>query len=119
MRKQDFVVRFAGEGGEGVVTAAEMLARAATTAGYHVQTFVTFPSQIKGGPTWSQVRISTQPVLSPGDDLDVLVALNHEAYEEHRGEVRQGGLIVHDSSFSPPSSLHAIGVPVGQMAKEA
>ena len=64
MPRADVVVRFAGEGGEGVVTAAEFLGRAAATVGYHVQTFVTFPSQIMGGPTYSQVRISTKPVLS-------------------------------------------------------
>ena len=46
MEKQDFVVRFAGEGGQGVVTSAEGLAQAAAQVGYNVQTFATFPSQI-------------------------------------------------------------------------
>ena len=59
LKKQDFVVRFAGEGGQGVVTSAEGLAQAMAQSGYHVQTFSTFPSQIRGGPTWTQTRIST------------------------------------------------------------
>ncbi len=80
MKKTDFVVRFAGEGGQGVVTSAEGLAQAAAQVGYHVQTFATFPSQILGGPTWTQTRISTSPILSSGDELDVLVAFNEEAY---------------------------------------
>ena len=50
MESRDLVVRFAGEGGQGVVTASEMLARAAASVGYHVQTFATFPSQIMGDP---------------------------------------------------------------------
>ena len=79
MKKRDFVVRFAGEGGQGVVTSAEGLAQAAAQVGYYVQTFATFPSQILGGPTWTQTRISDQPVLSSGDALDVLVAFNQEA----------------------------------------
>ena len=65
----DFVVRFAGEGGQGMVTSAEGLAQAAAQAGYHVLTYVTFPSQILGGPTLAQTRISSTPILSPGDEL--------------------------------------------------
>ena len=119
MRKQNLVVRFAGEGGQGVVTAAEMLARAAASVGYHVQTFSTFPSQIMGGPTWTQTRISTVPVHSAGDELDVLVALNREAYITHRDEVRHGGIVLHDSSFEAHSDSGDIEVPFDELAKRA
>ena len=78
MEMRDFVVRFAGEGGQGVVTSAEGLAQAATQVGYHAQTFATFPSQIQGGPTWTQARIAVESILSPGDDVDVLVAFNQD-----------------------------------------
>jgi 2-oxoglutarate ferredoxin oxidoreductase subunit alpha len=98
MQKIDFVVRFAGEGGQGVVTAAEALAQAACQVGYHAMTYATFPSQIMGGPTWTQSRISTTPVRSNGDELDVLVAFNKEAYDEHHNDVRQGGVILYDSA---------------------
>ncbi len=83
MDKHDFVIRFAGEGGQGLVTSADALSRAAAHAGYFVQTHSTFPSQIMGGPASSQVRISTTPVLSSGDGVDVLVALNQYAYDHH------------------------------------
>ena len=97
MKKSDFVVRFAGEGGQGVVTSAEGFAQANAQVGYHVQTFSTFPSQIRGGPTWTQTRISTEPVLSSGDELDVLVAFNEYAYETHRAEVAETGVIIYNS----------------------
>ena len=119
MRTEDLVVRFAGEGGQGVVTAAEMLAKAAGSGGYHTQTFATFPSQIMGGPTWTQTRISITPVLSPGDELDVLVALNLEAYEDHHAEVRDGGVVLHDSAFETRSDDRAIGIPFDELAKQA
>ena len=119
MQTQDLVVRFAGEGGQGVVTAADMMARAASAVGYHVQTFATFPSQIMGGPTWTQTRISTRHVLSSGDDLDVLVALNPEAYETHQSEVRDHGVVLHDSSFDIPLDNRAIGIPFDALAKQA
>ena len=46
--RSEIVVRFAGEGGQGVLTAAEMMARAASRGGFHGLTFATFPSQITG-----------------------------------------------------------------------
>ena len=97
LRKTDFVVRFAGEGGQGVVTSAEGFAQANAQVGYHVQTFSTFPSQIRGGPTWTQTRISTEPVLSSGDELDVLVAFNEYAYQTHREEVAETGVIIYNA----------------------
>ncbi|MBI2872300.1 MAG: 2-oxoacid:acceptor oxidoreductase subunit alpha [Chloroflexi bacterium] len=118
MKSQDFVVRFAGEGGQGVVTSAEGLAQAAAQAGYHAQTFATFPSQILGGPTWTQARISTRPVLSPGDQLDVLVVFNREAYETHRQEVRENGVIVFDSgTFELVANGRTLGMPFEALAK--
>lgn len=117
--RQDFVVRFAAEGGQGVVTASEALARIAADVGYHVLTFSTFPSQVLGGPTWSQTRISTTPVLSAGDELHILVALNREAYETHRGEVAENGVVLHDSSFAPGGAGRSIGIPFDELAKEA
>lgn len=118
-KRQDFVVRFAGEGGQGVVTASEALARIASEVGYHSLTFATFPSQIMGGPTYTQARISTSPVLSPGDELNVLVALNEEAYETHKNELSEDGIILYDSSFTPSGDEKSIGMPFDDLAKEA
>ncbi len=119
--QSEVVVRFAGEGGQGVVTAAEMLARASTGVGFHALTFATFPSQILGGPTWTQARVSREPVLSPGDMVDILVAFNDFAYEEHRGEVRDGGVILLDPSVTPDpddTAHRCITVPFDELAKQ-
>lgn len=118
--RSEIVVRFAGEGGQGVVTAAEMLARAATGVGYHALTFATFPSQILGGPTWTQARIARVPVLSPGDAIDILVAFNDEAYREHRSEVQDGGVILLDPSITPlpDEEHHCVIVPFDELAKQ-
>ena len=116
--KTDLIVRFAGEGGQGVVTSAEALAQAATQAGYHVQTFATFPSQILGGPTWTQTRVSTSAVLSSGDDLDVLVAFNQEAYDNHVAEVRDGGVVIYDSDqLQLEDDGNSFGMPIQKLAR--
>ena len=119
MKKTDFIVRFAGEGGQGMVTSAEGLAQAASQVGYHVQTFATFPSQILGGPTWTQTRISTSPILSSGDELDVLVAFNEEAYNTHKDEVRDGGIVIYNRGEFELESANSFGMPFSDLAKEA
>ena len=119
MKKQDFVVRFAGEGGQGVVTSAEGLAQAMAQSGYHVQTFSTFPSQIRGGPTWTQTRISTKEVLSSGDDLDVLVAFNQYAYDNHKDDVAADGVIVYNSGeFEIDESANTLAMDFDELAKQ-
>ena len=118
MEMRDFVVRFAGEGGQGVVTSAEGLAQASTQVGYHALTFATFPSQIMGGPTWTQARICVDPVLSPGDDVDVLVVFNQEAYDTHYEEVRSDGVIIFNSNeFELQGDDRAFGLPVDELAR--
>ncbi len=123
MQMRDFVVRFAGEGGQGVVTSAEGLAQVSTQVGYHALTYATFPSQILGGPTWTQARISDSPILSAGDDVDVLVAFNREAYETHGWEVRDGGVIIYNSNdrdfeeFTPTGEARVVGMPIDELAR--
>ncbi|MGE0230091.1 MAG: 2-oxoacid:acceptor oxidoreductase family protein, partial [Dehalococcoidia bacterium] len=115
----DLVVRFAGEGGQGQVTAAEGLAQAAARVGYHVQTFATYPSQIEGGPVWAQTRVSTNKILTQGDQLDVLVALNRQAYETHISDLRDGGVLIYNSrdfDTEPPGNV--IGLDAEALARE-
>ena len=118
MDKDDLIVRFAGEGGQGVVTSAEGLAQAATQTGYNAQTFATFPSQILGGPTWTQTRISVNPVLSSGDELDVLVCFNEQAYMNHSESLSDDGVIVYNSAeFELTDNDSAIGIDFDELAK--
>ena len=118
MKKTDFVVRFAGEGGQGFLTAATGFARANAQAGYHAQTFATFPSQIKGGPTFMQARVSTEQMFSRGDALDVLVVFNDDAYEEHKDDVKPDGLIVYDSDkLQVADDARGLGIPFDKLAK--
>jgi len=116
--KKDFVIRFAGEGGQGLVTSADALARAAAQAGYYVQTHSTFPSQIMGGPASSQVRISTTPVLSSGDGVDVLVALNRYAYDNHNQDLNHGGVTVYNAEeYDLPEGGNYFGIRADELAK--
>jgi len=44
---KNLVVRFAGEGGQGVVGGSELMASAAAESGYHVLTFATYHLKLK------------------------------------------------------------------------
>ena len=115
--KTDLVVRFAGEAG--VVTSAESLAATAAQAGYHVQTYATFPSQILGGPVHTQVHISTTPTLSDGDDVDVLVAFSEDGFNRHKDDLVPDGVIIYNSGeFDPPKDTPSFGLPFDEIAKE-
>ena len=118
LRKKDFIIRFAGEGGDGFLIVVDAFAAAMTQAGYYSQTFATFPSQITGGPTWFQLRVSTEPVLSRGDTLDVLVAFNENAYEAHKAEVSEGGVVLYDSGrLELPDDGKSLGIAFERLGK--
>lgn len=57
-----FEVRIHGRGGQGVVTAAELLAEAAFEEGWHAQAFPSFGSERTGAPVVSFCRTSRQPI---------------------------------------------------------
>ena len=66
-----FEVRIHGRGGQGVVTAAELLSLAAFEEGHHVQAFPSFGSERTGAPVVSYCRVSEgeirtrEPILAP------------------------------------------------------
>lgn len=55
-------VRFHGRGGQGVVTAAELLSVAAFIEGHHAQAFPSFGSERAGAPVVAFCRISDRPI---------------------------------------------------------
>jgi 2-oxoglutarate ferredoxin oxidoreductase subunit alpha len=121
MSKDSFVIRISGESGEGIVTIGEIFVRIAAFSGLEVFTFRTFPAEIMGGHVMYQARIGRERVLSQGDRMDVLVAMNEEGFEKHIDELRPGGALVYDSDvFAPPEASDYIcyGVPVTQLSKE-
>ena len=70
-----FRVRFHGRGGQGVVTAAEMLAVAAFLDDLHAQAFPSFGSERMGAPVVSYCRVDDRPIRThdPVLSADALV----------------------------------------------
>jgi pyruvate ferredoxin oxidoreductase gamma subunit len=74
-RRTMFQVRFHGRGGQGVVTAAELLASAAFREGRHAQAFPSFGSERMGAPVMSFCRIDDNPIRTrePVTEPDALL----------------------------------------------
>lgn len=112
---KDIIIRIGGEGGEGVISAGDMLAQASTRAGLEVLTFRTFPAEIKGGYAMYQLRVSPEKVLSHGDTFHIFVAFNGEAYEMNKCLLNPGTVLVYDGpggDFEPESLDGVVQYPV-------
>jgi pyruvate ferredoxin oxidoreductase gamma subunit len=70
-----FQIRFHGRGGQGVVTAAELLAAAAFSEGKHAQASPSFGSERMGAPVMSFCRIDDKPIRThePVSEPDALI----------------------------------------------
>ena len=73
-----FATRFHGRGGQGVVTAAELLSVAAFVEGLHAQAFPTFGSERTGAPVVSFCRIDEHPIRArePIAEPDAVIVLD-------------------------------------------
>jgi pyruvate ferredoxin oxidoreductase gamma subunit len=100
-----FQVRFHGRGGQGVVTAAELLSVAAFAEGRHAQAFPSFGSERTGAPVVSFCRIADvpvrtrQPVEAPDAVVVQDVTLLHQV-DLFRG-LAAAGYVLLNSSRSP------------------
>ena len=97
-----FQVRFHGRGGQGVVTAAELLAEAAFIEGRHAQAFPSFGSERMGAPVMSFCRIDDKPIRThePVTEPDALIiqdpTLLHQA-DLFAGLGRDGYVLVNST----------------------
>ncbi len=119
---KDIIIRVGGEGGEGVISAGDMLAQASARAGLEVLTFKTFPAEIKGGYAMYQFRVSSEKILSHGDTFDIIVAFNAEAYEVNKGLLKPGTVLVYDGpgGDADPKPIEGViqyAVPMTKISK--
>ena len=121
-QRDDLVIRVAGEAGEGVLSTGQLITLAAARAGYGVLTDSVPPSEIKGGHSLFQIRLSPHRLYSRGDVVDILLAFNQEGFEKNISDLREGGLLLYDSGeFTPPENpgtyeQHAL--PLSEIAKK-
>jgi len=92
---------FSGSGGQGVITAAIILAEAAVIfEGLNATQSQSYGAAARGGVTRSDIIISSEEIQFPGvTQPNILVCLTQEAYNSYSSIVRPGGILLTDSRF--------------------
>jgi 2-oxoglutarate/2-oxoacid ferredoxin oxidoreductase subunit alpha len=102
--RKEIIIRLVGHSQDGIQSLGSLLAKLAGRSGYHVMTYMTIPATIAGGSSVYQLRIGVDPILTPGDKADMLIALYQESLDAHIGLLKEGGILLIDSDQADASS---------------
>lgn len=91
------VLKVTGAQGQGVNSVGEMCAKGLKRAGYCVFGYREYNSLIKGGHSSYQLDVSSTLVQSSDTKVDLLVCFNHHGLEKNLSELRQGGIVIHQT----------------------
>jgi pyruvate ferredoxin oxidoreductase alpha subunit len=143
----EIIWRVAGGSGDGIDSTSQNFAKALMRSGLDVFTHRHYPSRIRGGHTYVEVRAAPEPVRSRGDGYNFLLALGDSfarnpsegAYygneevkplTENLDDLREGGVIVYDTGLFDEADLpdleamaaendwHVYGVDLRDIARE-
>jgi 2-oxoglutarate ferredoxin oxidoreductase subunit gamma len=119
--KKRYEIRFSGSGGQGLITAAVILAEAVGVFdGKYVCQTQSYGPEARGGKSKAEVVISESPIDYPkARHLDLLLAMNQAACDAYYRDLPAGGLLVVDSYLVeqwPTSRI--VAIPFTQIAKE-
>ena len=105
---QQVVVRFSGDSGDGMQLAGNIFSTVSASVGNGISTFPDYPADIRApqgsltGVSGFQVHIGSGKVYTPGDQCDVLVAMNAAALKtQYRFAKPQATIIIDTDSFGP------------------
>ena len=108
-------IRFAGDSGDGMQLAGLQFTNTSAIFGNDVSTVPDFPAEIRApagsipGVSSFQVSFSSYDIHTPGDEPDVLVAMNPAALKAHLADLPKGGLlIVNTDEFTDPNLRKAL-----------
>lgn len=90
----------AGFGGQGVLTAGMILINAAAAKGKEVSWTSSYGAEMRGGTASCSVVVSDEEIGSPyPTTLDILVVMNEPSYHKFIGIVKDGGIVVVNTSL--------------------
>jgi 2-oxoglutarate ferredoxin oxidoreductase subunit alpha len=100
----DLAIAIGGAAGQGIATPGNILARILIRRGLHVNVYDAYQSIIRGGHIFLTLRTSDQPVLSHGDRLDLLVALNQDTMDRHLKLMGAGTAVLYNADRIKPGA---------------
>lgn len=92
-------VRFSGSGGQGLILAGIILARAAVEDGLNVTQTQSYGPESRGGYSRADVVISNEDINYPeATNLDILLSLTQEACDKYIFDLKRDGVLICDST---------------------
>jgi 2-oxoglutarate ferredoxin oxidoreductase subunit gamma len=110
-----------GFGGQGILFAGKVLARAAMAEGREVFWIPSYGPEMRGGTANCIVIVSDRRISSPiVTTFDTVVALNQPSVDKFERSVKPGGLIIYDATniLTPPTrtDISVLGIPASEEA---
>ena len=108
---EQVVVRFSGDSGDGMQLAGNIFSTISATVGNSISTFPDYPADIRApqgsltGVSGFQVHIGAGKVYTPGDQCDVLVAMNAAAFKTQLRYAKPNATIIIDTDAFGPKDL--------------
>ncbi len=108
-------IRFAGDSGDGMQLTGNQFTDAAAFLGNDLATLPDYPAEIRapagsiGGVSAFQLNFSSLDIKTPGDDLDVLVAMNAAALKTNLADLHEGGILLLDEDGFGEKDLEKAG----------
>ena len=96
----EVVIRFAGDSGDGMQLTGTQFTDTSAQLGNDLATFPDYPAEIRApvgtlfGVSGFQVRFAAKDIHTPGDQPDVLVAMNPAALKVNLPDLKEGGLLI-------------------------
>ncbi len=97
---EEAVIRFAGDSGDGMQLVGTLFSNTSGSVGNDVNTFPDYPSEIRApegtlyGVSAYQIQFGTKRVNTPGNKIDVLVAMNASSLKVNLKNLKKGGIII-------------------------
>ncbi|HCK11818.1 MAG TPA: 2-oxoglutarate ferredoxin oxidoreductase subunit alpha [Candidatus Latescibacteria bacterium] len=110
-------VRFAGDSGDGSQLIGGEFANTSAILGNDISTLPDYPAEIRApagtlpGVSAFQVHISSEEIYTPGDQPDVLIAMNPAALKANIGDVPRGGVVIANTDNFTKNNLRKAGYP--------
>lgn len=97
------VIKFAGDSGDGMQLTGTQFSNTTAFIGNDLSTFPDFPAEIRApqgtvaGVSGFKIQFGNDSIYSPGDEADVLIAMNPAALKANMDWIKDGGTIIIDS----------------------
>lgn len=117
---QEVVIKFAGDSGDGMQLTGAQFTNNTALLGTDLSTFPDFPAEIRApqgtlpGVSGYQLRFSSDSIFTPGDNYDVLVAMNAAALKANLPRLKKGGKIIVNTDGFDSKNLRLANYPDGE-----